>query len=201
MRESCIHGPGFTFPRIRAYLSTLRSLAKSRFVEAQPPVLEKKRSHRTRPMSLTNPGAVAGQISSRLLLALAVATFVTGLGQAQELTVLNSGTQENLRGISALHDGVAWASGTHGTSLKTLDRGAHWSVAQVPHADDLDFRDVQAFSADTAYLLSAGPGELSRIYKTTDGGKSWGLQYTNKDPKGFLDAWRSGMSHTESLSA
>ena len=28
----------------------------------------------------------------------------------------------------------------------------------------------------------------SRIYKTNDGGATWTLQYTNRDPKGFLDA-------------
>ena len=82
---------------------------------------------------------------------------------------------------------IAWASGTHGTFLRTLDGGYTWQVRQVPGAEALDFRDVEAFSATTAYLLSAGPGESSRIYKTRDAGKSWKLQYTNRDPKGFLD--------------
>jgi photosystem II stability/assembly factor-like uncharacterized protein len=138
-------------------------------------------------MSLPKSGAVAGKISVRLLFAMALATFAGHQLQAQQMSVLNSGTQENLRGISALPNGVAWASGTHGTYLKTADRGTTWSVAHVPQASDLDFRGVEAFSTDTAYLLSAGPGELSRIYKTINGGNSWDLQYTNKDPKGFLD--------------
>jgi photosystem II stability/assembly factor-like uncharacterized protein len=112
---------------------------------------------------------------------------LAGRSLAQQLTILNSGTEENLRGVSALASGVAWASGTHGTYLSTLDGGSTWTVAHVPQADDLDFRDVEAFSADLAYLLSAGPGERSRIYKTADGGKTWDLQFTNKDPKGFLD--------------
>lgn len=58
----------------------------------------------------------------------------------------------------------------------------------MPGADKLDFRDVEAFDAFTAYLLSAGPGMDSRIYKTTDGGKNWTLQFTNTEPDGFLDA-------------
>ena len=37
------------------------------------------------------------------------------------------------------------------------------------------------------HLLAAGPGEQSRIYKTSDGGKHWALQFTNHEPKGFLD--------------
>jgi TonB family protein len=99
----------------------------------------------------------------------------------------DSGTKENLRGLSAVNDSIVWASGTHGTSLKTSDGGAHWQAAQVPNAESLDFRDVEAFSGYLAYLLAAGPGEQSRIYKTNDGGKNWTLQFTNKDPKGFFD--------------
>ncbi len=58
----------------------------------------------------------------------------------------------------------------------------------VPDSAALDFRDVQAFDDRTACLLSIGPGELSRIYRTVDGGATWTLQHTNRDPKGFLDA-------------
>ena len=106
---------------------------------------------------------------------------------AQNLIVQKSNTTENLRGISVLPNQVAWASGTHGTYLRTTDGGTSWHAAQVPNAEALDFRDVEAFSADLAYLLSAGPGEQSRIYKTTDAGKTWALQFTNKNPKGFFD--------------
>jgi photosystem II stability/assembly factor-like uncharacterized protein len=61
-------------------------------------------------------------------------------------------------------------------------------VGTVPGADKLDFRDVEAFGESTAYLLSAGPGGDSRIYKTTDGGKTWATQWQNPDPAGFFDA-------------
>jgi photosystem II stability/assembly factor-like uncharacterized protein len=106
---------------------------------------------------------------------------------AQNPAVQKSNTTENLRGVSALAHGVAWASGTHGTYLRIVNVDGTWQAAQVPGAEALDFRDVKAFSMDLAYLLSAGPGEQSRIYKTTDAGKSWTLQFTNKDPKGFFD--------------
>jgi|tagenome__1003787_1003787.scaffolds.fasta_scaffold20937767_3 photosystem II stability/assembly factor-like uncharacterized protein len=98
-----------------------------------------------------------------------------------------SNTDENLRGVSAISARVAWASGTHGTYLRTTDGGATWEVGHVSGAEMLDFRDVEAFSADEAYLLAAGPGEQSRIYKTADAGKNWILQFANKDPKGFFD--------------
>ena len=106
---------------------------------------------------------------------------------AQNRTIQKSNTTENLRGASAVSNQVAWASGAHGTYLRTIDGGNSWQAAQVPGAESLDFRDVEAFSADFAYLLSAGPGDQSRIYKTTDAGKNWTLQFTNKDPKGFFD--------------
>jgi photosystem II stability/assembly factor-like uncharacterized protein len=106
---------------------------------------------------------------------------------AQDHVVQDSGTAENLRGVSAVSSKVAWASGTHGTYLRTLDGGNSWQAAQVPGAEALDFRDVEAFSADVAYVLSAGPGEQSRIYKTTDGGKRWTLQFANRKAQGFFD--------------
>ena len=106
---------------------------------------------------------------------------------AQNPTPQKSNTTEDLRGVSVLSNRVAWASGTHGTYLRTTDGGNTWQAAQVQGAESLDFRDVEAFSADLAYLLSAGPGDQSRIYKTTDGGKNWALQFTSKNPKGFFD--------------
>jgi photosystem II stability/assembly factor-like uncharacterized protein len=106
---------------------------------------------------------------------------------AQTVTTQKSNTNENLRGISALTDKIAWASGTHGTYLRTTDGGNSWQAAQVPGAETLDFRDVEAFNSDFAYLLSAGPGDQSRIYKTIDAGKTWTLQFTNRNPKGFFD--------------
>lgn len=118
---------------------------------------------------------------SCLLLVLAQACF------GQEHVLQNSHTSENLRGVSAASTKVVWASGTHGTYLRTMDGGSTWVAAQIPGAETLDFRDVEAFSADEAFLLAAGPGEQARIYKTSDSGKTWSLQFTNHEPKGFYD--------------
>jgi len=118
---------------------------------------------------------------SRLALLLILSVPALAQWQPQE-----SHTQESLRGLSVFHERIVWASGTHGTYLFTLDGGATWVAAQVPGAEALDFRDVESFGL-TAYLLAAGPGEQSRIYKTRDRGAHWELQFTNHDPKGFLD--------------
>ncbi len=97
-------------------------------------------------------------------------------------------TKASLRGLSVVNENIIWASGTNGTFLRTVDGGKTWTVGKVPDADKLDFRDVEAFDANTAYLLSIGEGENSRIYKTIDGGATWKLQFQNKNPKAFFDA-------------
>jgi photosystem II stability/assembly factor-like uncharacterized protein len=94
----------------------------------------------------------------------------------------------DFRGLCVVSAKVAWVSGTKGTYGRTTDAGKTWSVGTVPGAAKLDFRDVEAFGETTAYLLSAGPGEDSRIYKTPDGGKTWILQFKNPDREAFFDA-------------
>jgi photosystem II stability/assembly factor-like uncharacterized protein len=83
---------------------------------------------------------------------------------------------------------VVWAAGSNGVILKSEDGGENWKRMRVAGGEALDFRGIQAFDASTAYVMSIGPGENSRIYKTTDGGLSWELQYTDKRTGFFLDA-------------
>ncbi len=97
-------------------------------------------------------------------------------------------TDASFRGLSVVSRNVVWASGTRGTVIRTTDGGKSWDLTNVPGAERLDFRDIEAFDANTAYVLSIGNGEASRIYKTTDGGKTWKEQFLNKDPKKFFDA-------------
>jgi len=119
-----------------------------------------------------------------LLLFLAAANVLAQSGPQVQL----SHTTENLRGVSAVSRQIAWASGTHGTYLRTIDAGHTWTPAQLPGAESLDFRAVAAFSSAEAFLMSAGPGDQSRIYHTSDAGQHWQLQFTNSNPKGFFDS-------------
>jgi len=98
-----------------------------------------------------------------------------------------SGTTALLIAVSPVDERTVWVSGSAGTWLRTTDGGATWQTGRVPGADSLQFRDVHAVDANTAYLLSIGDGPQSRIYKTTDAGAHWTLQFTNPDPKGFYD--------------
>ena len=82
---------------------------------------------------------------------------------------------------------MAWLGGSNGTVCKTVDGGKNWQSLSVPEADSLDFRDVQAFDAMTAIIMSAGPGDNSRIYRTQDGGKNWQLVHSNTIAQGFFN--------------
>jgi photosystem II stability/assembly factor-like uncharacterized protein len=98
-------------------------------------------------------------------------------------------TTAGLRGLSVVSERVVWASGTGGVFVRTVDGGKTWTGGVVPGAEKLDFRDVEAFDENTAYLLSIGNGESSRIYRTDDGGRNWRLQFKNKDESAFFDAF------------
>ena len=123
----------------------------------------------------------------------AVVLAVTSSAASAQWTLQNSNTTASLRGIHSLGDGVAWASGTSGTVLRTTDGGATWEKCAVPpKAEKLDFRAVQGFNAKAAMVMSSGTGQDSRIYKTNDGCKTWALIYWNHDAEGFWDAFRLG---------
>jgi photosystem II stability/assembly factor-like uncharacterized protein len=123
------------------------------------------------------------------------AAMILGLGlspgsapaQQASLTPQQSGTTHRLQAVGAVSEKVAWLSGTGGTWARTMDGGGTWTVGQVPGADSLEFRDVHAVDASTAWLLAAGPGDRSRIYHTSDGGLTWILQFTNPLPDAFFD--------------
>ena len=106
---------------------------------------------------------------------------------APRWTMQTSGVNARLRGVSAVSERVAWASGSGSTVLRTTDGGATWRKLTVT-SDTLDFRDIDAIDEQTAYVLSAGTGPASRIYKTTDAGKTWTMQFKSDDAKVFLDA-------------
>jgi photosystem II stability/assembly factor-like uncharacterized protein len=107
-----------------------------------------------------------------------------------------SGTTARLRGVSAVSDQVVWASGNAGTVVRSADGGASWKALKIPNAEGLDFRDIDALDERTAFVLSIGPGDQSRIYRTDDGGDTWVQQFVNRDPKAFYDAMTfSGASH------
>lgn len=118
------------------------------------------------------------------------------------LTPQNSTTTQGLIGVSPVNSRIVWVSGRGGTWAVTVDGGQTWRSGVVPGAETLQFRDVQGVSADVAYLLSIGTGTDSRIYKTTDGGATWTLQFQNQDPNAFYDCFafwtpERGIAHSD----
>jgi photosystem II stability/assembly factor-like uncharacterized protein len=115
---------------------------------------------------------------------------------AQWWTAQTSDIDSNLRGVSAVYAPDAkgtpvpmvWASGSNGVILRSLDAGQNWQRLHVTGGDALDFRGIVAFNEKTAYLMSSGEGQYSRIYKTSDGGEIWNLQYTGNRKEFFLDS-------------
>jgi photosystem II stability/assembly factor-like uncharacterized protein len=100
-----------------------------------------------------------------------------------------TGTTADLRGLHNTSGAVIWASGAHGTVLRSEDDGYMWQTCPMP-ADTakLDFRAVYAWNADHAQVMSSGPGAASRLYETRDGGATWRLLFQNPDAQGFWDA-------------
>ncbi len=105
------------------------------------------------------------------------------------LTTQQSGTTNRLQAVSPVNEQVVWASGVGGTYAVTTDGGETWHAGVVPGGETLQFRDVEGQSASVAYLLAAGPGDQSRIYRTEDGGRHWSLQFVNQDPDAFYDCF------------
>lgn len=113
--------------------------------------------------------------------------------KAQSWKVVTSGTDTNLRGVSAVaskdwRSETVWAVGSNGAVLISTDTGKKWTRLSVQDGAKLDFRGIVAFNEQTAYLMASGEGEKSRIYKTSDGGTNWRMQFTDKRKEFFLDA-------------
>ncbi|HSM04462.1 MAG TPA: hypothetical protein VK858_07560 [Longimicrobiales bacterium] len=120
------------------------------------------------------------------------------------LRALTVGTSALLQAVSAPSARVVWLSGHQGTWVRSVDGGDSWVTGVVAGLDTLQFRDVHAFDADTALLLSAGTGALSRIVRTTDGGATWSEVFRMDHPDGFLDCmdfWdaRRGLAYGDAV--
>jgi photosystem II stability/assembly factor-like uncharacterized protein len=133
----------------------------------------------------------------RILTGVAVVWLVfVPVALAQKWEIQSSRVDSSLRGVSGAWFGgvggekqpVVWASGSNGVVLRSVDEGKTWKRLAVAGGEKLDFRGVWAFDEKTAFLMSSGEAEKSRIYKTTDGGESWKLQYTDSRKEFFLDS-------------
>ena len=100
--------------------------------------------------------------------------------------VFNTGTKTSLRGLSVVNNNVVWVSGSNGMVGKSSNAGKNWKWMSVKGFEKNDFRDIEAFDANTAIIMAIA--EPAYILKTTDGGETWKVVYENKAKGMFLDA-------------
>ena len=133
--------------------------------------------------------------------------FAEGHGPFHEpkLTPQHSGTTQLLIAVSPVNSRVVWAAGGGGTYVLTTDGGDTWKAGVVPGAESLQFRDVYGVNEKVAYLSSVGSNTTDfRIYKTTDGGLTWQVQFTNQTVNAFYDCFAfwtpvRGIAHSDSV--
>ena len=106
-----------------------------------------------------------------------------------KLTPQTSGTTSNLIAVSAVNDRVVWVAGAGGTFGVTTNGGATWRTGVVPGTEGQQMRDVQGVSEKVAYLLQIPVTDVARVFKTTDGGKTWTAQVQGADVNEFFDCF------------
>lgn len=126
------------------------------------------------------------------LAGLVLTSFASAGAPGYSWQLTNTGSAgHRFRGVSAVNENVAWASGWEGNEgkvFRTTDRGATWESVAPPGSTGLQFRDVEAFDADTALIMSIGSTpDAFRIYWTANGGRSWTLVFQNAEPTAFYD--------------
>jgi photosystem II stability/assembly factor-like uncharacterized protein len=141
-------------------------------------------------------------VAKRILLLASLAALVAtsfasagGHGYAWQLTPTPTDATARFRGVSAVSESAAWASGWQGAGaalagkvLRTTDRGATWQSVGPPGALGLQFRDIEAFDVDTAVIMSIGnTPDAFKIYRTTNGGQTWTQTFQNTETTAFYD--------------
>lgn len=111
--------------------------------------------------------------------------FVCG-ADAQKIQLLTNNDKISLRGLSVVNDNVIWASGSNGKIARSENGGKQFAWITVKGYEQRDFRDIEAFDANTALIMAVDSPAI--ILKTKDGGKTW-KEVFHDDTKGmFLDA-------------
>ena len=103
-----------------------------------------------------------------------------------EVKPLNTATDISIRGAMAVSDSVVWLSGNESTVLRTSNGGLSWGKIIVSDSLNLDFRNLWAFDANTAIVVSVG--SPAYIFKTTDSGATWKNVYYNDDKSIFMNS-------------
>lgn len=124
-----------------------------------------------------------GKIFSTII-SLLLVSFLSA--QQPGIEVLQSGKKISLRGLSVVSNQVIWASGSKGMVARSVNGGKTFEWITVPGYEKNDFRDIEAFDADTAIIM--GITQPAVLLKTTDGGKNWKKVFEDTTSSAFFDA-------------
>ncbi len=116
-------------------------------------------------------------------------TLSTQTSYSQKLPsvhILQDSIKSSFRGLSVPSDSIIWVSGSNGTVGRSLDAGQTWKWMIVPGFEKKDFRDIEAFDAETAIIMAVD--NPAYILKTKDGGNSWKVVFEKEQEGMFLDA-------------
>ncbi|MCX6022031.1 MAG: YCF48-related protein, partial [Chloroflexi bacterium] len=117
-----------------------------------------------------------------------VATSFVTAAPADSWGAQTSGVSTWLRSVAAFPDGLtAWAGGDSAVLLKTSDGGVTWTSKNNGISGDV--YAITALNGTTVFAVTAN----GNVYRTTDGGDSWQLKYTNP-AKGFMGVAAFGSS-------
>lgn len=120
-----------------------------------------------------------------VLVAIFIICVADSYAQDLRLIMLQEGRSTSIRGLSVVNDAIAWVSGSNGWVGHTENRGETWHWEQVTGYETTDFRDIEAFSAGKAVIISAGSPLV--ILRTEDGGHTWRETYRDDRPEVFFD--------------
>ncbi|MBV9963442.1 MAG: oxidoreductase [Parafilimonas sp.] len=112
------------------------------------------------------------------------------LTNAQQIKILTSHNKISLRGLSVMNDNIIWASGSDGQVARSINGGKDFEWITVKGYEQRDFRDIEAFDANTALIMAVDTPAV--ILKTKDGGETWSKVFYDDTPGMFLDAMDNG---------
>jgi photosystem II stability/assembly factor-like uncharacterized protein len=106
--------------------------------------------------------------------------------QSPTISLLDTSRKVSIRGLSVVNDNVVWCSGSNGSVAKSVDGGKTFTWQTITGYEKRDFRDIEAFDANTAVII--GIAEPAIILKTKDGGQTWKKVFEDTTKGMFLDA-------------
>jgi len=106
--------------------------------------------------------------------------------KAQQIKILTADNKTSIRGMSVPDDNTIWVSGSNGKVGRSVDGGNNWQWMVVKDYEKRDFRDIEAFDANTAIIMGVDAPAI--ILKTKDGGQHWYKVFEDSTKGMFLDA-------------